>query len=271
MKKSRCPRAIPEKRRLAGKGFLFSAVLLALSAAFFLFWAGAVPALAKAPKACARAVVPPDAARPVAAKEIASAAKPDRPARALPRIPLKGSAAGLKKFSPRVFLLEGAPSPAAAPRRPPSLEKVFAVTPRDSGSAERKSSSPDDAGRVELSGSVPSHPESRMDVERSPLPGGRHTLSSEESGTTPEMSMSVKMSPKASARFALNPQDESSPLYSPHAKGNDFAATGVYLDLEMREGVQLQLGGEVRSAGSDSLGSADNDAAGASVGLRWSF
>jgi hypothetical protein len=79
------------------------------------------------------------------------------------------------------------------------------------------------------------------------------------------------MSPAASARFALNPQDEASPLYSPIVKENGLAATGVYLDLDMREGMQLQLGGEVRSSGSGSLGSAEEGSAGASVGLRWNF
>ena len=84
--------------------------------------------------------------------------------------------------------------------------------------------------------------------------------------------MSYKLNSNTSASVALNPQDQTSPLYAPIVKENGLAATGVYLDVDVQEDVQLRVGGEVRSHDNDSLNSADDETgAGASVGLRWSF
>ncbi|MDR2161431.1 MAG: hypothetical protein LBO77_04745 [Desulfovibrio sp.] len=204
----------------------------------------------------ARAV--PPTARPAQASVRQTAAKGKR-------------VGGLKQFSRHAVFMRRAPvslPPAVlhtASRRDP------AVSGSDAESDEGKTKALFSGGRLHITGSMPSHPESRMDAERSPLPGGRHTLSVQESGESPEMAMSLRLSPLATARFALNPQDDASPLYSPLVKENGLAATGLYLDLEMEKGVQVQIGGEVRSRSSDSLRSTGEEDAGASLGLRWDF
>ncbi|MDR1360203.1 MAG: hypothetical protein LBJ82_04395 [Deltaproteobacteria bacterium] len=249
-------------RRARGQSL---ALALFLAAGLFLW--GIIPARAKTP------VPPPRSsaqlAEPAAGKETQAHAALKRPqeTRKLKAVASKKrNPPGLKKFSPRVFRLEKPPQQESAlpPSANPASAKKFSA-----GAAEPASRGK--LGRLSLSGSMPSQPESRLDVEHSPLPGGRHTLSGMEYDAAPEMSMSVKMSRAASARLTLNPQDEASPLYSPIVNDDGISATGLYFDLDMNEDMQLQLGGEVRSASPDSLGSTEEESAGASVGLRWNF
>ena len=265
MKSALCKGAHPGRERRTGP--FPSALLLAAALLLSVFFTTVAPAGAKVPADPTRT-----AAQPSAGKEIRVQAHPNPPA--LPGTSSKRNTAALKRFSLRAFRLDPLPPPSAtALRLPPSVAAASSgnPSPRKSGETGEESSSLLASKRLKLSGNTPAHPESRMEADNVPLPGGRHTLSHEESAAAPEMSMSLKMNDTASARFALNPQDESSPLYSPLMKDNGLSATGLYFDLDMGEGMQLQLGGEVRSVGSESLNSSEEESAGASVGLRWSF
>lgn len=127
-------------------------------------------------------------------------------------------------------------------------------------------------GRVTFSGSIPDHPNDRLKPQRAPLPGNAQSMSREEPASAPEMSVSYKVAEDTAARVTLNQQDETSPNYTPITKENSLVSTGVYVDLDVRENLQFQMGGEVRSIESDGPGTQhDSRETGASVGLRWNF
>ena len=165
--------------------------------------------------------------------------------------------------SPRAMALSQATVSA-----PSSVSRTAAAVPAAQDGAQTMVNNE----RLQVTGSMPNHPEDRFTVQAAPLPGGRQTRSSEEYGNAPEMTMIYKLGHTTSARVALNPQDETSPLYSPIVKENGLAATGVYLDMDVKKDVQVQVGGEVRAYDNESLNSSDDSTgAGASVGFRWNF
>lgn len=127
-------------------------------------------------------------------------------------------------------------------------------------------------GKLTFSGSIPDHPNDRLKPQRAPLPGNAQSMSREEPASAPEMSVSYKVADDTAARLTLNQQDETSPNYTPITKENSLVSTGVYVDLDVQDNLQLQMGGEVRSVEVDGPGdSRDSRETGASVGLRWSF
>jgi hypothetical protein len=261
------------RSKMVRRGHLLSAVLLAAVLCFPVFSANAAPTTAKAPVSHPQTAAPASTSPPSAGKEISVLAGVKRPVAHSARSASRKSTGGLKNFSPHVFHRELSFTTPPAALMPSSLAAASSVQGFSANPATtEQSSSLLERKGVTVTGGIPAHPESRMEVERTPLPGGRHTLSREESGTAPEMSMSVKMSRASAARFVLNPQDDTSPIYSPIVKESGLAATGIYLDLDVAEGVQVQFGGEVRSFSSESGDSTEEgDSAGASVGLRWNF
>lgn len=242
--------------------------------------AGPAAAVAPSPVARGTSVVVPERA------SVASVAPftVDIPASAIPRQTRGGveSKDTLQGFSRGAFVQQGELPGSQKRQNAAGAAKALQAT-----SGQEYSSRPDTAAanqgghtphtmisdeRLKVTGSMSHHPDSRFTVQHTPLPGARHTRSSEEYGNAPEMTMSYKLNNSSSARVALNPQDQTSPLYSPIVKENGLAATGVYLDVDVKDDLQLQLGGEVRSHDNDSLSSSqDETAAGASIGLRWNF
>ena len=201
----------------------------------------------------------------------------DIPASAIPQRPAsqKNAKNSIQSFSRQAFVQPG--------ELPVSQKNNLAAVSQAEGADVRNAAFSDDAEdgrqtlvsneRLTVVGSMPHHPESRFVVQPTPLPGGRHTRSSEEAGNAPEMTMAYKLNTTTSARVALNPQDQTSPLYSPIVKENGLTATGVYFDVNVEKNFQVQFGGEVRSYDSDSLSSSEDEetSTGASMGFRWSF
>lgn len=233
--------------------------------------------------------VPAGRPAPVAARKHSPAAGVtpfvvDIPASAIPRQTKNWveSTGALQDFSRTAFVQQGELPGMQSRPRSVSVANASQTTVEQGYSSRPNSPAANQDGhtphtmisdeRLTVTGSMPHHPDSRFTVQHTPLPGARHTRSSEEYGNAPEMTMSYKLNSSASARVALNPQDQNSPLYAPIVKENGLAATGVYLDVDVQEDLQLQVGGEVRSYDNDSLNSAEDEkGAGASVGLRWNF
>ncbi len=126
--------------------------------------------------------------------------------------------------------------------------------------------------RLSVSGGVVTPPENRLTPGHTIFAGANpNTVARYEEGSSGEMSVRYKVRNGTAARLAVNPQDESSPLYTPGSKDSGIS-TGLYLDTDVLDNVQLQVGGEYRSA--EERGQTETRAGGgtgASVGLRWNF
>lgn len=107
-------------------------------------------------------------------------------------------------------------------------------------------------------------------ARRAPLPGARDTMSQFDGPPPPEVAMRYQMRNGTSARLAVNPQDPSSPIYAPVLPGRNMDSAGVYLDMELRKDLQLQLGGEYRDLDADSGGRPEKST-GASMGFKLNF
>lgn len=193
----------------------------------------------------------------------------------------KPSAAGKKKaaqktakkadisgFNGNPFELErknGGAARKAAARTGPSFNAPAEKSAAMAGQEE------EDEKKLTLSGHIPTSSDDRLVPQRKVFSGGLHTLPYMDEEGTPEMSMTYKMSKSAAARLTVNPQDENSPLYRPVVRdGASINGAGVYMNVEVDQNVQLQVGGEYRTVenGHDSH---DEDGQGAAVGLIWSF
>lgn len=83
------------------------------------------------------------------------------------------------------------------------------------------------------------------------------------------MSVTYRLNDRASTRVSVNQQDETSPLYLPGGKNDSVNGAGVYMNVDVEKDLQLQLGGEYQEL--DGGHYSDEQARGASVGLRWNF
>lgn len=109
----------------------------------------------------------------------------------------------------------------------------------------------------------------RLKPQRTPFSGGQHALPRMDEESSPEVSMQYKLGDTTSTRVTVNPQDSTSPLYRPAEREGLINAAGVYMDVNVDEDVQLQIGGEYADVENHS--GSDGSSRGASVGLKWSF
>lgn len=169
---------------------------------------------------------------------------------------------GLEGFSPNPFGLE---RDALGQRTPEAKKLRTKVTPMQRNATAAHSKKEE---QVSVTSKINSPPGNRLIPHRAAFSGGIHTLPHMENETNPEVSMSYKMSPKAATRLVVNPQDPASPLYRPAEKDGKINGGGVYMDVNLREDLQLQMGGEYNEIDNQHASGTDS---GASLGLRWSF
>lgn len=127
---------------------------------------------------------------------------------------------------------------------------------------------PQEDKQVSVTSKIDSPSDDRLIPHRAAFSGGVHTLPHMENEANPEVSMSYKMTPNAATRFVVNPQDPASPLYRPAEKNGKINGGGVYMDVNLREDLQLQMGGEYNDIDNQYASGSDS---GASLGLRWNF
>ncbi len=124
--------------------------------------------------------------------------------------------------------------------------------------------------RVSFSGNNATPTDDRLQPQRSAFSGGPETLPHMDTKAPPELSLTYKMSNRAATRVTLNQQNADSPLYRPVEKHDGVNSAGVYMDVDVKENLQVQIGGEYRDL-DDSRHTVEENARGASVGLRWNF
>jgi hypothetical protein len=123
--------------------------------------------------------------------------------------------------------------------------------------------------RVSMSATKRKIPESRLTPARTPFSGGENTLPYMESDPPPEVSMQYKLRDNATTRLTVNPQDSASPLYRPVENDGRIHGAGVYMDVEVKPDVRLQVGGEYHDV--EARDASAGASQGAAVGLQWSF
>ncbi len=108
---------------------------------------------------------------------------------------------------------------------------------------------------------------------RAPLPGASNVLPEYGDNAPKEIAMKYRMHNGTSAKFVVNQQDESSPLFTPLDKSSGkVASTGVGLDVEVEKNMKVLLGAERKTVeGAGMSSGAPSSSQGASVGFSLSF
>lgn len=106
---------------------------------------------------------------------------------------------------------------------------------------------------------------------RATFPGKSHTLSQMDEESPSQLNVLYKIDKTATAHVAVNEQNIGSPTYAPIKKEEGLNAAGVYLNLDVKDNVQVKMGGEVRNHETVSNKEEDQSSTGASVGLQWNF
>lgn len=174
-------------------------------------------------------------------------------------------ASGLKGFSGNPFSLEQQKRPASSAQQAANAQNAPAGQ-RSARTTEANSATQEP--RVVFSGGKHEKTDDRLVPRRSAFSGGADTLPHMDEKSPPEMSMTYRMNNRASTKVSVNQQDETSPLYVPGRKENGVNGAGVYMNMDVKKDLQLQLGGEYHEIDDDHR---SEDAKGASVGLRWNF
>ena len=172
---------------------------------------------------------------------------------------------GLKGFSSNPFSLERRKSPAGRAQQAGGAQNAPAG--EQSTRTARADSAPRES-RVTFSGGKAEKTDDRLVPRRTAFSGGPDTLPYMDEKNPPEMSMTYRMNNRTSTKVSVNQQDETSPLYVPGRKENSVNGAGVYMNMDVKKDLQLQLGGEYHEVDDDHR---SEDAKGASVGLRWNF
>lgn len=86
---------------------------------------------------------------------------------------------------------------------------------------------------------------------------------------SPEVSMRYSLDKNTSTRVTVNPQNEESPLHRPAEPEGALNSAGVYMDIEVKPDVKLEVGGEYCDIRDDFH--PEDVSGGASVGFRWNF
>ena len=172
---------------------------------------------------------------------------------------------GLKGFSGNPFSLEQRKRPAGPAQQAENAQNAPAGQ-RSARTAEANSAPQEP--RVIFSGGKHEKTDDRLVPRRSAFSGGSDTLPHMDEKSPPEMSMTYRMNKHASTKVSVNQQDEASPLYIPGRKENGVNGAGVYMNMDVKKDLQLQLGGEYHEVDDDHR---SEEAKGASVGLRWNF
>ena len=168
--------------------------------------------------------------------------------------------AGRAGFSSNPFALEH--------RSVPPEKKTGKVVYSAEGERREQPLALGEEGKVTVSAQQASMPESRLTPARTPFSGGEHTLPYMDAKPPTEVNMQYKLGNNATTRLTVNPQDSSSPLYRPAESDKTVNAAGVYMDVDVRPDMKVQVGGEYCDIDSRVSSGASQ---GASVGVQWNF
>lgn len=126
-------------------------------------------------------------------------------------------------------------------------------------------------GKVTISGKSTTPPSDRLETKRAPFSGGGHTLPYMDVEQNAEVSMEYRINRKTRTRLVVNPQDPSSPLYTPADQEKRINSGGVYMNVDVGENVQLKMGGEYCEVDDSDNSGSSRSSQGAAVGLQWNF
>ncbi|MDR2669729.1 MAG: hypothetical protein LBC14_07250 [Desulfovibrio sp.] len=111
----------------------------------------------------------------------------------------------------------------------------------------------------------------RLTPGRSAFSGAPERMGRINETESPEVSMSYKLNPATAGRVTVNPNDPDSPLYRPPERNRNLNGAGLYMDMSVREDLNVTVGGEYSDVqDTRPVGRADG-AAGASLGFTWNF
>jgi hypothetical protein len=111
----------------------------------------------------------------------------------------------------------------------------------------------------------------RLTPGRSAFAGGPERMGRIHDTETPEVSMSCKLSPATAGRVTVNPNDPDSPLYRPPKKNRNLNGAGLYMDMSVRDDLNVTLGGEYSDVQDTRPAGRTDGAAGAALGFTWNF
>ncbi|MCL1940130.1 MAG: hypothetical protein FWG04_05665 [Desulfovibrionaceae bacterium] len=210
-------------------------------------------------------------AKPVPVR-VAPAAQPKAAAKNTSKDVKQGKAEPVKK-SGNIATRKGSKgftgNPLALERRPATDGQKRAKVVYGAEGQRREQSLTLGEDRVSMSATRRKIPESRLTPARTPFSGGENTLPYMESDPPPEVSMQYKLRNNATTRLTVNPQDLASPLYRPVENDGRITAAGVYMDVEVKPDVRLQVGGEYHDV--EARDASAGASQGAAVGLQWRF
>ena len=195
--------------------------------------------------------------KPIAAKKSAKSLQKSRSTN------FTHSTKGLEKFSAKALGLKPEPKKKKIP-------VAFAVDKKKTPTSlyVNASSPTTPQGKISFEGGKEEQ-DNFIGPRRTALPGGKNTLSQMDTDSPQEMAIRYKMDKQSTARLAINQQDKTSPLYSPIEEADTIAATGMYIDVNVKKDLQFQMGAEVRNH--EGATESSTNSQGASVGLRWAF
>jgi hypothetical protein len=159
--------------------------------------------------------------------------------------------------------------PLALARRPADGQPKAKVVYGAEGQRRDQPLPQDDEDRFSMSVSRREAPESRLTPARTTFSGGEDTLPYMDSNPPPEINMRYRLMDNASTRLTFNPQDPASPLYRPVESEGRINAAGLYMDMDLRPDVRLQVGGEYYDIETRDIQTGTSQ--GAAVSLRWNF
>lgn len=145
------------------------------------------------------------------------------------------------------------PSPAGQPVSPPegALAKASKVV-----SIETASDAP---------------PFDPLSPRRGPLPGGGYAKDQPQS-LSPELSVKYSVGNRTSTRLSINNQNPSSPLFIPTDGPARTKSTGLFVDSQTKEDVEVHVGVEYKSIDERNPGNTPPiEDKGASFGVMWKF
>ncbi|MDR2123761.1 MAG: hypothetical protein LBP38_02115 [Desulfovibrio sp.] len=171
---------------------------------------------------------------------------------------------GLAGFAAAPFTAAGADSQHDAPKT-----RIYGPDPE-----QKKAEAPMTLGdKQNITVSAQSEPQqtARLAPGRAAFSGGPERMGRINETESPEVSMSYKLNPEASGRVTVNPNDPDSPLYRPPERNRNLSGAGLYMDMSVREDLNVTLGGEYSDVQDTRPAGRTDGAAGASLGFTWNF
>jgi hypothetical protein len=111
----------------------------------------------------------------------------------------------------------------------------------------------------------------RLTPGRSAFSGGPDRMGRIHDKESPEVSMSYKLNPATAGRVTVNPNDPDSPLYRPPERNRNLNGAGLYMDMSVREDLNVTVGGEYSDVQDTRPAGRTDGAAGAALGFTWNF